>query len=147
MNCDSSWVEMPLRSDAHKCEIARLLVIGCEHNVSGGQTRIVEDCYVAPIRVDVFQRIVATIDILVQSVRGIEDSIVRDVDCVGRHPAAHAGGMVARAEVVQPTLAIAFFAGRTPRRAIADSDPVPHHIDSPKRDQNLGHNSGKSYCG
>ena len=78
--------------------------------MSGGQTRIVEDCYVAPIRVDVFQRIVATIDILVQSVRGIEDSIVRDVDCVGRHPAAHAGGMVARAEVVQPTLAIAFFA-------------------------------------
>jgi hypothetical protein len=76
----------------------------------------VEDRNIAPVRVDVFQGIVATVNVFVQRVCGIENSFISQVDSVGRHPPAKAGSVVPCPEVVKGRFGIAFFAGELVHR-------------------------------
>jgi len=71
----------------------------------------VEDRDVTTIRVDVLQRVVATVSVLIQCVRGVEKSLVSQVDSVRNHPPAQRRCIVPCPEVIQPALAVAFFAG------------------------------------
>ena len=73
-----------------------------------------------PVRIGMAQRIVPHIPVQVERLGiaeiGVGDGI-GDGAPIRRHPAAHRGGVVPGAEVVQPALGIPFFAGELVRQS------------------------------